>query len=172
MTVIPFPDLLPAFTNRAVDAAFPIEPFITLGEGRGAFRCWQYTGELWPRFQIGVLLYGPTFAVEREASGRRFLVAYVRALRDYYRAFFGDGVGRAELLALLAQHTAIKDLALLERLAPNGIDPDGAVDLDSLRAVQRWYVEKGAITAEADLDEVVDHHFLDYATQRLGRYPR
>jgi NitT/TauT family transport system substrate-binding protein len=163
--------MLSAFANDAVDAGVQVEPFITLGEQRGLFQCWRPTSEMEPDFQIAVLLYGPVFAEQRADSARRFTVAYLRAVRDYYRAFYGDGEGRGEILELLTRITAVRDLALLERVAPTWLDPNGSVNVASLRGVQRWYLERGELTSEVDFDRVVDLSFLDHALTRLGRYP-
>jgi NitT/TauT family transport system substrate-binding protein len=170
-TTLPFPDMLNGFANGAADAAFLVEPFITLGERRGIGECWQPTSELEPDFQIAVILYGPAFAEERADTARRFTVAMMHGLRDYYRAFFGDGQGRAQLLDLIARTTQVKDTALLENMAPTWVDPNGSINVDSLRALEHWYMERGDVSREVDLDHVVDASFVDYAQSRLGRYP-
>ncbi|HZU08242.1 MAG TPA: ABC transporter substrate-binding protein [Chloroflexota bacterium] len=170
LTTIPFPDTLNAFANEAADAAFLVEPFITLSEQRGLGQCWKPASELEPDFQIAMILYGPAFAEQRADTARRFMVAYLRAVRDYYRAFFGDGQGRAELLELLSRITGVRDQTLLERMAPSWMDPDGGVNVASLRALQRWYFERGDQTGEVELDRVVDMSFAEYAIARLGRY--
>jgi ABC-type nitrate/sulfonate/bicarbonate transport system substrate-binding protein len=167
---LPFPDMLSAFANEVADAGVQVEPFITLGEQRGLSQCWKPTSELQPNFQIAVLLYGPAFAEQRTDTARRFMVAYLRGVRDYHRAFFGDGQGRAAVLELLTRITPVRDIALLERLAPAWIDPDGEVALESLRDVQRWYLERGELTGEIDLERAVDRSFVEYALARLGRY--
>ena len=123
-----------------------------------------------PDLQIAVVLYSPVFAEQRTAAAQRFMVAYLQAMRDYYRAFFGDGEGRAELLQLLTRITGIQDAALLERLAPSWIDPNGRVNVESLGSVQHWFFERGDMTSEVDLDRVVDPSFVDYAITRLGPY--
>ncbi len=169
-TTLSFPDMLNAFANGIVDAGVEVEPFITLAEQRGIAQCWKPTSELWPDFQIAVLLYGPTFAEQHNDAAKRFMVAYLRGVRDYYRAFFGDGQGKDEIMDLLTRITAVRDKALLERTAPTWMDPNGSVTTDSLRAVQQWYAERGDLTGELDLDRVVDLSYVDYALERLGRY--
>jgi NitT/TauT family transport system substrate-binding protein len=169
-TTMGFPDMLSAFANEIVDAGVQVEPFITLGEQRGIYQCWKPTSEMQQDFQIAVLLYGPTFAEKRTETARRFMVAYLRGVRDYYRAFFGDGQGRAEIVELLTRITAVRDVALLEKIAPTWMGPNGSVTLDSLRFVQRWYQERGDLTGELDLERVVDRSFVDYALTRIGRY--
>lgn len=170
-TVLSFSDMLNAFANEAIDAGVMVEPFVTVGEQRGVFQCWKPTGDMEPNFQIAVLLYGPVFAEQRAEAARRFMVAYLRGVRDYYRAFFGDGQGRAEVLELISRITAIRDLSLLERISPAWMDPNGSVNTASLRFVQHWYLERGDLTSEVDVDQIVDPSFADYALSRIGRYP-
>src|SRR4051812_5711495 len=169
-TLLSFPDMVSAFANNAIDAAFSVEPFISLMEQRGVADCWRSTSDLEPDFQIAVILYGPAFAEQNTERGQRFMVAYLRAMRDYYRAFFGDGQGRPEMLELLTRVTPVRDLALLERTAPSWMDPNGSVNVASLRALQRWYVDRGE-TGDVDLERVIDTRFVDYALGQLGRYP-
>ncbi|HZU06870.1 MAG TPA: ABC transporter substrate-binding protein [Chloroflexota bacterium] len=170
-TTLSFPDMLVGFANDAVDFAVLVEPFITLGEQRELLRCWKYTSELQPHFQIAVVLYGPAFAEQRTELARRFMVAYLRAVRDHHRAFFGDGAHRAELIRLMGRVGGISDLELLERLGPSWMDPNGEVNVESLRDTQRWYVGRGEQIGEVDFDRVVDSRFVEYALAQLGRYP-
>ena len=55
-----------AFTllNSAVDAAFLVEPFITLGEQRGVSQCWRPTSELTPDLQIAIGDGDPTLGYD------------------------------------------------------------------------------------------------------------
>lgn len=169
LTTMAFPDMVTAFSNDAIDAGFLVEPFITLGEQRGVSQCWRQTADLEPDFQIAVILYGPGFA-QRADVARRFTVANLRAMRDHYRAFFGDGQGHDEMLQTVGRITGT-DLSLLARLAPSWMDPNGSVNVESLRAVQRWYLGRGELTGEVDFDRVVDSSFVNYAIEQLGRYP-
>lgn len=168
---LPFGDMLAAFSNGLADVAYGVEPFQTLGEDRGLTRCWHYASESEPDLQNAVVLYGPAFAEQRPDAARRFMVGYLRAVRDYHRAFFGDGQGRAEQLALLTRITPIQDVSLLERMAPTWMDPNGGVNVASLQAVVRWYIERGDVPPEADFSRAVDPQFASYAVERIGRYP-
>jgi ABC-type nitrate/sulfonate/bicarbonate transport system substrate-binding protein len=168
-TVLGFPDMLPAFANDAIDFSVLIDPYIVVAQQQGTAECWKYTYELEPHFQIAVLIFGPAFAEQRPESARRFMVAYLRAIRDYQRAFHGDGTNRAEFLELIGRTAGITDKALLERIGPSWADPNGQVNVESLRDTQRWYVARGDQTGEVDFDRVVDSSFADYAVSRLGR---
>ena len=99
------------------------------------------------------------------------MVAYLRAVRDYYRAFFGDGEGRDEFQQLTTRVSNIKDLELLKRLRSSWSDPNGTINVDSLRETQRWYLGRGELTGEVDFDRAVDTSFVDYALGQIGRYP-
>ena len=171
ISVLPFPDMVTGFKNGVVDFGVLIEPFMTLGEEQGVLRCWKPISELSPNFQIAVLLYSPVFIEQHADAARRFMVAHLRAMRDYYRAFFGDGQGRDEFLQLMARVSAAQDVGLLARLNPTWSDPNGTVNIDSLRDVQHWYLSRGEQISEVDFDIVIDMRFVDYALNRLGRYP-
>jgi NitT/TauT family transport system substrate-binding protein len=170
LTTLSFADILTGFANEAVDAGVLVEPFLTVGDQRGVGQCWKPTSEMWPNFQIAVMLYGPAFAEQRAESARRFMVAHLRAMRDYYRAFYGDGQHRAELLQLMGSVSGVSDLGLLDRLAPTWVDPNGTVNVDSLRDAQQWYLKRGELTGEVDFDRIVDMSFVDHALGQLGRY--
>jgi NitT/TauT family transport system substrate-binding protein len=167
---VPYPEMMPAFGNGIIDAAFPVEPFNTLGTERGVAECWRWTADMAPDYQIAMLLYGPGFAEQRTDAARRFTIAYLRAVRDYYSAFFGDGQEREAFIDLLTRVTPVRDRALLERVAPTWMDPNGAVNAASLQAIQRWYLDRGEMTAEVDFGRVIDSSFADYAVGQLGRY--
>jgi NitT/TauT family transport system substrate-binding protein len=166
-----FPEMFTAFANDAIDFGILIEPFYTLSEEQGTAQCWKPTSELGPNFQISVTLYGSGFAEQRADLGRRFMVANLRANRDYQRAFFGDGQGKEQWWELMGRVSNMRDFELLKRLHPSWSDPNGQVNVDSLRDVQRWYVGRGEQTGEVDFSRVVDPSFVDYALQRLGRAP-
>jgi NitT/TauT family transport system substrate-binding protein len=168
-TTMSFPDMLTAFSNDAIDFGVLTEPYITLGEQRGVSRCWKPSSEMGPNFQIAVIIYGPTFAEQRADTARRFMVSHLRALRDYQRAFFGDGQHRAEFIQVMSRITGISDTALLEKMEPTWADPNGGVNVESLRDTQRWYVARGEQSGEVDFDRVVDPTFVDYALGQLGR---
>jgi len=166
-----FPDMISGLTNGSVDAAFPIEPFVTqiveLGSGVVAARA----DEIIPGQQVAVILYGPDFVNNHPDVARRFMVAYVKGLRDYNDAFAKkDPEKKTEVVNILTQYTAVKDPALYDKMVMPGLDPNGKVSVDSLNDSQGWWIEKGSQTARADLSKVVDSQFVDYAVQQLGPY--
>src|SRR5436305_2098408 len=125
------PDMNVALANKAVDAAWQIEPLSTLGQERGIASKFAPGDELYPNQQIAVLFYSPEFARRTDAA-RAFMIAYVRGLRDYNDAF-RKGIGRADIAQILAKYTTVKDLALYDRITPAGLDPDGRMNVQGVR---------------------------------------
>src|SRR5207302_10111719 len=132
--------------------------------------------ELYPNQQISTLFYSPEFAA-RTDQAQRFMIAYVRSLRDYNDAFGkgatrdpGSGAGRAEVAQILAKHTTVKDLALYDRLVPAGLDPDGKMNVQGMADDIALWVRLGCSSPSdvAEVSRVVDESFTTYAVSVLG----
>ena len=96
------------------------------------------------------------------------MVAYLKGTRAYLDAVT-SGVDRDGINAILARHTAVKDVSLLRRIAPTGFDPNGRLEIKSLEADQDWFLKLGLQQGHADLSRVIDYQYLDYAVSRLGK---
>jgi NitT/TauT family transport system substrate-binding protein len=165
------PDMNAALANKAIDAAWQIEPLSTLAQERGIAAKFAPGDELYPNQQIAVLFYSPEFAKRTDAA-QHFMIAYVRGLRDYNDAF-ARNVGRAEVEQILAKYTPVKDLALYDRITPAGLDPDGRMNLQAIRDDLAFFARQGCVSGEiADVSQVVDDSFIDYALRVLGPYQR
>jgi len=166
-----FPDMNAALANGALDATWQVEPLATLAEDRGIARRLAGGDEIYPNQQLAALYYSPDFAA-RTDQARRFMVAYVRSLRDYNDAFVKN-VGRAEVAQILAKYTTVTDLALYDRLVPAGLDPDGRLNVPGIRDDVGLFVRLGCIQGEPpDVGQVVDESFVNYALGVLGPYAR
>ena len=71
--------------------------------------------------------------------------------------------------AILAKNTAVKDLALLAKIAPTGFDPNGRMEIKSLEADQDWFLKLGLQPGRTDLAKVIDYQYVDAAVARLGK---
>ena len=77
--------------------------------------------EILPYHQIAVLLYAEDFALRRPDAARRFMRAYVRAVRFYNGALKGgrlDGPNADEVIAILSEATPIKSPDFTRRSHP------------------------------------------------------
>jgi NitT/TauT family transport system substrate-binding protein len=166
-----FPEHGAAFAGRTLDASINLEPFITRILDQGLGTLYQRLDEVIPGEQIAEVIYSGQFAKDQSDAARRFMVAYLRAVRDYNDAFTrGDAAKRQQAIATLVQHTTVKEAALYDRMAMPGLHPEGRVNLDRVAAHQDYWVATGAQQARANLSEVIDQRFADAAVQTLGPY--
>ena len=165
-----FPDMNSALANKAVDVALQIDPLLTLGEAQGILIPWKRAVEIYPGQQIGAIMYGPRITQIGQSAGNRFMVAYVRGLRDYNDAFGPKRQNRGEIVSILTKHTNVKDPALYDKVTWDYMNPDGYLNVETLARDLDWYVANGYLTEKPDLNRLVDHSFADYAVRVLGPY--
>jgi len=162
------PEMVAALGNKAIDGATLLEPFITLATARKVAIRWKGMEDFLPfTGQNGVIIYSQKFAEEQPEAANRWMVAYLKGNRAYLDAVT-KGTDRDDINAILARHTAVKDLSLLAKIAPTGFDPNGRLELKSLEADQDWFLKLGLQQARADLGKVIDYRYVDYAVARLG----
>jgi NitT/TauT family transport system substrate-binding protein len=166
-----FPDMMPALSNGSVDAAIIVEPFLTLVQQAGVGARWLYDYEVNPDHQVAAILYGPDFVREQPEAARRWMVAYLKGVRDFNDGFVrGNPAAREEAIQALMRWTPIRDRGLYDRMSVLGLDPDGTLRVDSLRADQELFLQLGQQDRPIDLDAAVDPQYVRYARQVLGPY--
>jgi len=163
-----FPDILAAMAGRALDVSFQNEPFSTAAVEQGVAVRWAYADELVGPGQQTVIVYSPQMAVQRREVGQRFMVGYVRGLRDYMDAF-DAGKDQDAIIGILTRNTSITDPALYKKMPMPTFDPNGGILLDDIKANQQWWVDHGDLPTAVDLDQIYDRTFIDYAVSALGR---
>ena len=171
-TPLSFPDMITAFGNRAIDGAIVIEPFISRIESQGTAVRWRGNVDFYGNQQVAVIMYGPALVNERQEVARRWMVAYIRGLRDYNDAFGPAKRGREEVVQILTRHTVVKDPKDYDLMRPAGLDPDGQLVLQSIRDDLAYYERVGLVRERIDLSRVIDTSFQEYAVQQLGPYAR
>jgi NitT/TauT family transport system substrate-binding protein len=166
---LPFPDMVPALANRALDAAFEAEPFITVLEAQGIAQEAAPMGDVWPGVVGNVMMMSPQFTEQQPEAARRFITAHLRGVRDYYRTVQANEGGRDEIVQILIKYTPIKDPKLYGRLLTSPVDPNLALDPRSLEEIQDYFLRSGLVPQRIDVRQVLDRSYADYALQRLGR---
>ncbi|MFL5094876.1 MAG: ABC transporter substrate-binding protein [Xanthobacteraceae bacterium] len=170
---LPLPEHVTVLKNKAVDAAASVEPAPTIAAKNGDAVVIKSDDEILPHHQIAVLLYSEDFALKRQDAARRFMRAYIRAVRFYNDALKDgrlDGPTADEVIAILAEATPIKSRDIYKAITPTGMNPDGRVNAESLAYDLAFYREQGLIRGEVTIDAVVDHSFADAAVKELGPY--
>jgi NitT/TauT family transport system substrate-binding protein len=170
-----FPQHLPAFANGAIDAAITTEP--TVSEIRKAGTAVRFTGDdaFYPNAQVAVIVYGGNFIKTRKNVAARFMGAYMRAVRDYNDALQDGhlaGAGADELIAIFTRYGNIKDAALLKSMITHGVNPDGWVNVDSLKKDWLFFKQHDQIKGTVTVDQVLDQSFVEAALKELGPYKK
>jgi len=169
ISVVPIPDIIGALANKAVDAAFAIEPFVALSEGQGVAKAVITVGDVFPGASSTVLMLSPVFEREQPEAVRRFAVAFLRGHREYWQATHGSAGDREAMIPVFTSYTAVKDPALYARMMWPHVDPNGAVDRNTLDDMQDYYLKIGSQEEKQDLGRLIDPTYLSYAIERLGR---
>jgi NitT/TauT family transport system substrate-binding protein len=170
---MPLPDHVVALKNKSVDASVSVEPAAAIAVRNGDAVVVKSDDEVLPHHQIAVLLYSEQFALRQADAARRFMRAYVRAVRFYNGALKDGRLGgpnAGEVIAILSEATAIKNRDIYQAITPTGMNPDGRVNKDSLAYDYAFYKEQGLIKGEVDLNDVVDMSFVDAVLKELGPY--
>jgi NitT/TauT family transport system substrate-binding protein len=160
------PDVLPALGNRALDGALLPEPFVSAAVSRAVGVRWRGADEYAIGAQTGMIAYSPQFAARREPA-QRFMVAYLKGVRDYVDAF-STGPGQDEIVDILIKSTPVKDRAVYATMKPSGFEVNGRINVEYLIAEQELYLREGMMTETVDIPSLVDHQYTDYAVERLG----
>jgi NitT/TauT family transport system substrate-binding protein len=161
-------DVPAALANKAVDAAWLVEPFILGVESRGIAKPVLLTGEIAPGAVGFVMLASPSFTRDQPEATRRFLRAWLRGQRDYYRAVIAQE-GAEAVYEILSQYTTIKDPTLFPRIGFNGADSNGDINEASLYEYQDPFLRYGTQQQRVDLSKVIDRSYLNQALEDLGR---
>jgi NitT/TauT family transport system substrate-binding protein len=169
-----YPQQVGALANKAIDAAITTEPSATMAVKSGvAVRFSDDT--LYPNQQVAVLLYGGDFIHKNASAAQRFMIAYLKAARVYNDAIAPGrltGPGSDEIIKLISENMALKDVSLMKEMIPNGIDPDGKVDRASLENDLKFYRDQGYLEKPVSLDAVIDPSFAEKAVKEIGPYQK
>lgn len=166
-------DYVAAMKNGAVDGAMATEPFGTIAIKAGIAAAVASDDQLIPGHQIANLLYSEDFATKHRETAVRFMKAYLRGVRFYNGALKDGhlaGPNANEVIGILVRSTRMKDPALYREIVPNGCDPNGFINVKTLKLDFEDFRESGLIKGNVTVDDVVDHSFLDAALHDIGPY--
>ncbi len=161
-------NLTVALGNGAIDVAMHVEPFITLGTRLNLLDMFVDYSQILPEAQLSVMLGSQQFTERVEVSGR-FMVAYLRGVRDAVDTFM-QGKKDGEIYRILVQYTDLKDLELWREIAFPGLNPNGYFFKEDVRNQIRWYKRNGYYKGDINIDEVTDYSPVKFALEYLGSY--
>jgi NitT/TauT family transport system substrate-binding protein len=166
MVILGIPDMLAGLQGGSVDAADLIEPTVVQAVEKGIAVPIAREGAD-PNGQAQVLLYGEQFIRDNPEGAKRFMVGYMRALRELVRSEFKDPSD----VDIIAQYTKIP-ADLVMRAVPGYADPNGRINVAHLDMQQHFFADRGYLNYREplDLNKYVDFTWLDAALQQLGPY--
>jgi len=161
-----FTSIIPAFKNGAIDAALVTEPYVTQSITSDAAVVLVPAQEFLPEWPLP-LYYGPAVLDKDPELGRRFMVAYLKGVRQYNQ-------GKTERnLAIIGNYTML-DRDLLNQTCWYPIAEDGYISPQPVREYMDWMYAHKKITQKLDDDELFDMSYVKYAqgvlanTSRIG----
>lgn len=172
MVYMGFPQHVLALQNKAVDASLTTEPTATRAEQSGAAVRF-HNDKIYPNQQIAVVLYSGSFIKKNPQAAKKFMRAYIKAVRDYNDALKDGklaGPNAEEIIAILTEYTNIKDPNVYRTIVPNGCNPDGQVNAASLKKDFEFYKSQGLIEGSVSVDQTLDGAFAEAVVKELGPY--
>jgi NitT/TauT family transport system substrate-binding protein len=167
-TTMPFPDAVIALSNKSIDAAFEVEPFIHTVQSRKVASLAIPASQTSLGIPTIVMYANAQFATKQRVAVERFVAATIKGQRAYAAAV-RQGEGKDALYRALAARTSIKDMERLKSIALPNVDLNGAYDPAAIDAVQAYFQTAGVQSRKVDMGRVFDRSFVDTAIQRLGR---
>jgi NitT/TauT family transport system substrate-binding protein len=169
-TQMGFPDMVAAFQNKGIDGAIVIEPFVSRIVSDGTGVRWKGNFDIFgANEQIAAIVFGEQFATKPDVA-QRWMNAYLRGVRDYNDGFGPKKKGFDDVVSILVNNTTVKDPKIFAQMKPAGLDPDGKLDLASIKRDLGYYIESGQVKPGTDLTKLIDTSFQEKAAQALGPY--
>jgi len=163
-----FPDQVKALANKSIDASVTTEPFIQDILAKDVGVVFKRMDEFIPNQQTAVVMFSPKFASNTDLA-TRWMVAYVKGVRMFNDAFTKKiPAARDEAVDLLVKRTDLKDKAGYDKAVMPGIDPDGKLNVDDLKAQQDFYIAQGEQKDRIDVEKTVDASLTEAAVKTLG----
>jgi NitT/TauT family transport system substrate-binding protein len=150
-----------ALIDGSLDFSHIAEPYLSHVARSGHAVVWIPVQDIVPGTQQATLLFGPTLLEKNRDAGRRFLVAYLRGVRQYNKGKTPRNV------EILAAETGL-DPELVKGACWQPIRSDGSINLESILAFQRWAVGRGALDAVVGPEGFWDSSFVEAANRSLG----
>ncbi len=149
-----------ALETGAIDAAGFTEPMLTKAETLGiAVKLADYQ-DFVPNYQVSTIIYGPNLLEKKPELGRKFMVAYLKGVRQFNK-------GKTERnIEILQKHTRL-DADILKKLCFVSFHRDGQINMDTIRVVQDWAYKRGYIDKKVPVNQLVDMSFAEYADKIL-----
>ena len=161
-----FADIAAALGTGKVDIGVLIEPLVTQVVRKGIAVVWKRADAIYPNQQYGALMYGPGI-IKRPDVARRFMIAYLKAVRFYNDALEGKA-SRDELVSILTKNTSVKNPELYRDMVFPGLDPNGRLNVEGMKQDVAWWVSAGRMKESVPVEKLVDTSYAEQAVAALA----
>jgi NitT/TauT family transport system substrate-binding protein len=150
-----------ALRKGAIDLFLAFEPWVTITTQTGQGVIWVPAQQIIPDFPTAPLIFGPSIADKNRDAGRRFMVAYLKGVRQY-------NLGKTERnLEIITKYTGM-DRELLKKLCWPPIRDTGMINVESMMDFQKWAVKRGFLDKVVPQNQFWDPSFIEYANKILS----
>jgi NitT/TauT family transport system substrate-binding protein len=170
-----FPQHAAALQNGAVAGSITTEPSVTNIVKLGAAHRLMGNDTFYPNHQTAVILFSEDFATKKKPLAQKFMRAYVKATRDFNDAVSDGklaGPGGEEIVQILAKYSNVKNPDVLRNLTVHGANPDGAMNVESLKKDLSFFREQGDVKGAVTVEQVLDTTFVEAVVKELGPYKK
>lgn len=166
--LIPWPEMVVAMQNKAIDAGLIAEPTATMAVNMGAGV--KIMSAFVPRGQYGTILANSVWAKDNPQVVSNYLVGYLKALRDMNEGKIHQD---AAALDIIFKYTKVP-VETLKAIPGPYWDPNGRLDKKSIQDVQQFFLESKAVTYPEPLsiNSMVDESYLEKALAIVGTVPK
>ena len=169
--VLSFPQMGPAFANKAIDAALVIPPFTyEYLDQHLAVEFAEVDKLVKPNpMTIAVIMVNTDWTKEHRAALQGYVDAYLRGVRDYCNAYH-HGAIRKTMIDSIVQHAAERNPKLLNDYPWVARSPNLRVNVASMLDMQDWYVANKFSNAKLPVEKLLDMSYADAAIKKLGPF--
>ncbi|MBN2549955.1 MAG: ABC transporter substrate-binding protein [Anaerolineales bacterium] len=157
---IPLPARLEGMGSGSVDIAATSDPWTIRMVNAGSGVVWNPWQKLMPNLQFSIIMYGPNLLEKNRDAGVRFLIAYLKAVKQYHEGKTDRNV------EIIAKYTQLK-VEEVKQSCWMSMRADGSVNLDGMDDFQQWALDKGYLVSIVPEDQLLDLGFLEAANQAL-----
>lgn len=158
---VPTPLLAKTFQDKAIDLVPISEPYVTSISQTADVVPWMPAEQIIPNYQFSMVGYGQRLLDQDPDLGKRFMMAYLKAVRQYNQ-------GKTDRnIAIIAGATKLAP-EILQRCCWPAISEDGHLEFQTILAHQNWAIRQGYFDPPVlTEDQFWDGRFVEYANHTL-----
>ena len=156
---LPPPTMLEGFQNGSLDIGFSAEPWVSRTRNAGAVD-WKSLNQYMATFPLSLIFYGPNMLDKNPEAGKRFMVAYLKGVRQYNQGKTDRNVD------IIAKSTQMKPEEI-KSVCWQSIKSDGVINVQKMMDFQTWANSKGYLQNALPQEKLWDPQFIEYANKAL-----